>query len=327
MKLSVSDLFKRYSKGPYAGKPRVIKFAEKLKNGEEFELNDGKKVKLRFSSEQYSILIDSSKYPTKYQKELQKAQFAAADGKSYYKITDFKKTIEFDGKPDRPPAGIEGETKTVDRLNLMFNNIIKKYNYKNGVPLIVKGKVVYVTRCIKVPGTPKADLALLNSKGEEVVWISYKMGKTVKDFQQWGGISDPSMQAFPQVQEFIKKMNAKFPNGMKSGQNAGMHIKGKDSSKLKNKAVYGVDYSPNAAMGRNNVSFVIQGRIDLKSVGKNYTLYSSNAHAYENGDRLKSSEDPIFYAKYTGDRGQFGVKNSRMTISPYGGTNIKEWLD
>lgn len=327
MKLSVSDLFKRYSKGPLVGKPRIVKFAEKFKNGEEFELNDGQKVKLQFNSEQYNILIESVKYPSKYQKELQKAQFLAIAGKSYYKITDFKKTVEFDGKPDRPPAGIEGETKTVNRLNIMFANIMKKYGYTKGVPIVIKGKTVYVTQCIKVPGTPKADLALLDAKGQEVAWISYKMGKSVKDFQQWGGISDPIMQAFPQVQDFIKKMATKFPKGMSSGQNAGMRIKGKDSTKLKNKAVYGVDYDINAKMGRNNVSYVIQGRIDIKEKGNKYVLYSSNAHAYENGDKLKSSEDPIFYAKYTGDRGQYGVKNSRMTISPYAGSNIKEWLD
>lgn len=327
MKLSVSDLYKRYTKGPYSGKIRLVKFIEKFKSGDPFELNDGKKVKLSFDNEKYKLLINASKYPSQYQKELQKAQFLASEGKQYYKITDLKKTLEFDGKPDRPPAGIEGETKTVNRINIMIQNIMKKYNYKNGVPILVKGKKVYVTECMKVPGTPKADLAMLDKDKKEVIWISYKMGTSVKDFQQWGGISDPIMQSFPQVQDFIQKMNQRFPKGMKSGQNAAMHIKGDKSTLVKNKAVYGYDFKPGAPMGRNNVSFVVQGRIDLRAVGSAYTIISTNAHAYENGTRLKSSEDPIFFAKYTGDRGQYGVKNSRMTISPYAGSNVKEWLD
>ena len=78
MKLSVSDLFKTYSKGPLKGKPRIIKFAEKYKNGEEFELNTGEKTKLSFDSSTHKLLVDASKYPTKFQKELQKAKIGRA---------------------------------------------------------------------------------------------------------------------------------------------------------------------------------------------------------------------------------------------------------
>lgn len=327
MKLSVADLFKRYTKGPLAGQPRILKFAEKFKNGDEFELDNGKKVKLLFNNMQHKLLIDATKYPGKYQKDLQVARFSAMDGKTYYKITNFKKTVEFDGKPDRPPAGIEGETKTVARINIMLQNIMKKHNYKNGVPIVCRGVKYYAVSCMKVPGTPKADLALLDKNGKEVVWISYKMGRTVKDFQQWGGMSDDKMQAFPQVQEFINKMKLHFPNGLKSGQNAGMHIKGAKSTLIKKKAVYGFDFEPGAVLGRNNVSFVVQGRVDITDAPGGYTITSTTAHAYENGSNLKSSEDPIFFAKYTGDRGQFGVQNARMVINPYGQTTIKEWLD
>lgn len=326
MKLSVSDLFKKYTKGPYTGKARIIRFAEKYKSGDPFELNTGEKVVLSFNQEIYSTLINAEKYPTKYQKELQKAQFATAKGQKYYKVTDFKKTIEFDGKPDRPPAGIEAEIKTVERINIQLTNIIKKYNYKKGVPIKTKGGIVYAVKCDKVPGTPKSDLALFDVKGKEVLWISYKKGKTAKDFQQWGGISDPIMQAFPQVRDFISKMKSKFPSGMKSGDSVGMKIMGKNSSLLKAKAVYGVDYKPGAPLGRNNVSYVVQGRLIFADRGSYYEIVSSNAHAYQNGDKLRSSEDPIFYARYTGERGQFGVEKSRMVIYPYSGAKPKEWL-
>jgi len=328
MKLSVADLFKKYSKGPFTGKNRLLKFAEKYKNGEEFELNTGQKVKLDFNGEMYKTLISAEKYPSKYQKELQKAQFAVAGGKAYYKITDFKKTIEFGGNPDKPPAGIEAEQKTVERINLVLNNIMKKHNYKDGVPIIGKGKVLgKAVSCYKVPGTPKSDLALLDKDGKEVVWISYKKGKTAKDFQQWGGISSATMQSFPQVQDFIARMRKRYPKGLKSGTSIGMHIKGDKSSLLKKKAVYGDDYKPGAPTGRNNVNFVVQGRLDFKSLSNGYTIISSNAHVYENGSSFRSSEDPIFYARYTGDRGQFGIEHSRLVIFPYSGAKPKEWLD
>ena len=99
------------------------------------------------------------------------------------------------------------------------------------------------------------------------------------------------------------------------------------SGKREELRIFGNDYDTNAKLGRNNVSFIIQGRIDVKEVSGGYTLTSTTAHAYENGDTLSSVEDPIFFAKYTGDREQFGVKNARMVINPHDQTKIKEWLD
>jgi hypothetical protein len=335
MKLSVADLFKSYSKGPMAGKPRILKFAEKLKNGEEFELQTGTKVKLQYQPVIYKLLIEASKYPTKYQKNLQNARFAALKGAAVYKITDFKKTVEFDGKPDRPPAGIEAEEKTAARINLTLANIIKKYNYKNGVPIVMHNKVVgYAATCGKVPGTPKSDLVLFDTKGREVVWISYKDLKKKKSggyespeksFQQWGGMTSATMQEFPQVQEFIEKLKLRFPKGMKSGDNCAMKIKGPKSELIKKKAVYGDDFAPGAKCGRNNVNFVVQGRLDLVSAPGGYTIVSTNAGHHQNGEALKSSMEPIFYARYTGESRGF-VPHCRATIYPYKGANPKEWL-
>lgn len=328
MKLSVADLFKTYKKGPLLGKPRLIRFAEKYKTGDDFELENGDKIKLHFIPETYKLLIEASKYPTKYQKELQKAQFAAIKGKQYYKITDFKKTIEFEGKPDIPPAGIQYEQNTINRLNIILKNIMLKHAYKDGVPIVCKGKIVgKAVGARKVEGTPKADLALVDAKGNEVVWISYKKGRSVKDFQQWGGITSDVMQSFPQVQDFIARVRRRFPQGLRSGDNAGMHIKGPNAYKIKMKAVYGDDYAPNAAYSRNNVNFVVQGRLDIKESGKGYTLTSSDAHCYVNGERFRASEDPVFFVNYRTDRDQYGIPKARMVINPYGGTTIKEWLD
>ena len=122
-------------------------------------------------------------------------------------------------------------------------------------------------------------------------------------------------------------MKRRFPKGLSSGTAVAMHIKGKNSTLLKKKAVYGDDFKPGASTGRNNVDFVVQGRLDFESVSKGYTIISTNAHVYENGKNFRSSEDPIFYARYTGDRGQFGIEHARMVIFPYSGARPKEWLD
>jgi hypothetical protein len=336
MELSVASLLKTYSKGPLKGKPRIIRFAEKYKAGEEFELANGSKTKLHFAEETYKLLVSASKYPTKFQKELQKATFAAAKGKEYYKITNFKKTIEFEGKPDALPAGIQQEQKTVERINIMLSNIMKKYNYKDGVPIVLHGKVVgNAMKCGKVAGVPKSDLVLFDKGGREIVWISYKDLKKNKNgtslapeksFQQWGGMSSDVMQAFPQVQDFIRRLKVRYPKGMTSGDNVAMKIKGPKSEIIKKKAIYGDDYAPGAPCGRNNVSFVVQGRLDLKEVSKGYTITSTNAGAHENGDAIRSSMDPIFYARYTGESRGF-IPNCRATIYPYNGANPKEWFN
>lgn len=336
--LSVAELYKTYAKGPLKGKPRLVKFAEKYKNGEEFEMMNGTKVKMFYVPDTYKLLVSAIKSPQTNRKEMNNLTFMADKGRATYSLKHFLKSVEFDGKPGAA-AGIEAENKTVDRINLMLKNAMKKYSYTDGVPIIAKGKVVgKAVSCWKVPGTPKSDIALLDKNGQEVVWISYKKGTSAKDFQQWAGVTSATMQSFPQVQEFLQKVKKKFPKGMVSGDNVAMHIKGRNSTLLKKKAVYGDDYEPNTAYGRNNVTFVVQGRLDIKSVSNGYTVTSSSAHVYENGDNFRASEDPVFFARYTGDRsggskrkakegGSPIIENARIGIFPFSGINPKGWLD
>lgn len=324
MQLTVNDLFKPFIKGPLAGKPKIIKFIDGYKNNNTFELNSGRKVKLIFEEETYKLLIGASKYPSKYQEELKKAQFLAAGGKKYYKITDFKKTLNYEGRPDAPPAGIQYELDMIKRLDTMLHDIMEKHGYVNGVPIICNGKVVgQAVSAVNVHGNPKADIALTDTKGKEVVWISYKNGTSTKDFQQWSGTTEIS--DFPQVQNFVSELKEKFPDGLKNGYCVGMKIRGDKSLLLKKRAIYGKDYG--GAYGINNVNFVIQGKIDLKPVSKRgYTLVSSNAECYQNGENPKPSSDPILLAKYTSDRNQFGIPATRIMVYPYSGRTVNLWI-
>ena len=80
-------------------------------------------------------------------------------------------------KPAGKSAGTDAEFEEVDSIN--------KFIAENGGIVFVKdnnGASHDVVKADKVAGTPKADIALLNSKGQEVIWISHKKGKTASSF-------------------------------------------------------------------------------------------------------------------------------------------------
>jgi len=63
-----------------------------------------------------------------------------------------------------------------------------------------------------ITGTPKADVEVVGVTAEESVFLSLKDGTTVKDFQQYGGITP--FKSNPQVQKFAYKVwNLTTPGG------------------------------------------------------------------------------------------------------------------
>ena len=77
-------------------------------------------------------------------------------------------------------------------------------------------------------------------------------------------------------------------------------------------AVYGNGYS--GSLGIQNVSIVLQGPVTLKG-----SKLSAN-HVHENGETITGDYEPVFMAMYKGpDRNDFGVKKTRVVISPLGG--------
>ena len=84
------------------------------------------------------------------------------------------------------------------------------------------------------PGTPKSDFHLVDINGNEIVWISHKDGKTAKDFQQWGGISqakEPSVYSNEEVQTFVKDLKTAYPNGLPRETTLFRKIKNKQLTK------------------------------------------------------------------------------------------------
>jgi hypothetical protein len=294
---------------------RIQKFLEKYKNQEPFELNGGQKVKLVFETYKYEII------EKKKQGELQKIEFTDAVIKTKtYKLSSFKKNVEFGGKPPGAGAGVGIETREIKSINDQFDKIRSETGLKY-VPIKIGTKTYQAVKCIKTKGVPKSDFSVVDEQGNEIIWISHKEGSSPRDFQQWGGMTEDRIQNHPEAQKFIKQMQEKFPNGIPSAMTVGKII---NDHMLKKYAVYGVDYSEKGTLGQQNVSVVLQGTVKLFKYGKVYKFTAN--HHHENGEEITGGFEPVMMAMYKGDRSNFGVKGARFAIQPKDSRNVKEWI-
>jgi alanine-alpha-ketoisovalerate/valine-pyruvate aminotransferase len=174
---------------------------------------------------------------------------------------------------------------------------------------------------VSTPGTPKSDFHLIDIDGKEIAWISHKDGRTAKDFQQWGGISqskEPIIYSNEEVQAFIKDLKSNYPDGLPPATTLYRKIK---NNKLKMLSVYGNNFG--SALGQQNVTILLQGDIKLVKRNFSYELSSNNVHF--NGDSIIGDFEPVLMAIHKGDRSDAGVKKTRIVISPIGGRKGKEF--
>ena len=157
------------------------------------------------------------------------------------------------------------------------------------------------------PGVPKSDFHLLDDKGNEVAWLSHKAGKSARDFQQYGGLSNKVFRNNSDVDSFVTKVKEMFPDGFQRKQSVYRIVK--DNSII-NKSVWGVDYG--RRRGRNNVDEFHQGKMELVKKGKYYTIKS--VHFDSNGSIPKEGYTAVYYARFTSDMDSLGVKNSRIGV-------------
>lgn len=222
-------------------------------------------------------------------------------------LTKLQKTKEF---------GSAGNTTAKEDKALSdLRAAISEEKTKSGLielPFKVGSRKFMVYDAIQTPGTPKSDFHFVDKLGNEVFWMSHKDGKSEKDFQQWGGISEKEVPVnkHPETQIFIEKCQALFGSRIPNATTAAMEIK---DPKLQNMSVYGIDYGK--APGRQNVDICLQGVVSLKKIGGFYTVTAS-AHVTLNGDIPHDGYEPVFMVIYKGDRSQFGVGGARFSISP-----------
>jgi len=131
----------------------------------------------------------------------------------------------------------------------------------NGKPIEVQIKGAIYKNIIGVVSGPaghKADFMGINKDGQAVFYISHKAGNTVKDFQQYSGISNKSGQTIynhEEVKSFRKDISEKTTEDFRNN----MFFRPIDDVKLKQYAVFGKDYM-NSKFSSNNINFFAQGR-------------------------------------------------------------------
>lgn len=300
--LSASELLK-------AGREyRSEVIIRKIKKKEPFEMDNGRKIVLKTSAAFLTLLGKS----TKTSQEINSILFFGDDGKEY-KISNIKKNADFGGKGDR--SGTAKEDAALASLNLQIQDAKKKE--KVGVlPIRIGTKTYKVVIAESTSGTPKSDFHLLDSDGNEIVWISHKDGRGPRDFQQWGGISErsePTIFRHPETQKFIKDLKAMYPRGLPPATTLYRKIKDK---RLKMMSVYGNKFG--GSLGQQNVSILLQGPIKLEKSGASYKMTSNHVHL--NGESVDSGGfEPVLMAIYKGDRSDAGIPGTRIVISPIEG--------
>lgn len=306
--LSASELLK-------AGREyRAEIIVRKMMAEESFETTTGKKVVFLKNNKIIKILKKEDKTAT----ELNSIRFLGNDGNEY-KLSDIKKTGEFGGKGDR--SGVAKEDAALASLNDQLSQV-KKQMASATVPVVVDGRTYEVAYAESTPGTPKSDFHLVDISGKEVVWISHKDGRTAKDFQQWGGISqqkEPLIFAHRETQKFINDLKRTYPKGLPPATTLYRKIKDR---RLKMMSVYGNAFG--GALGQQNVSILLQGPIKLVKSGNKYKMDAN--HVHYNGDSVDADGfEPVLMAIYKGDRSDAGVKGTRIVISPVGGRRGTEF--
>ena len=285
-------------------------FLKKYKNKEPFELVGNSKIVFVINKEIVSI-VEKGNNPN----ALTKLGLVGTDGK-IYSFSKLEKTKEFGGKG----AGF-GTTKEDIELTRLQEQILKlKKELKSAtVPIRVGNKTFQVAGAASTPGTPKSDFHLVDDDGIECVWISHKDGRTAKDFQQWGGMTETIIKNHPEVKKFAKDVYDKFNGEIPRATTVARKIKDR---RLKNLSVYGVDYGK--SLGQQNVSVLIQGPVNLVKNGKSFKFASN--HVHYNGEDMTRDFEPVLMAIYKGDRNNFDVKGARFAIQPLGSRKITEMI-
>ena len=167
------------------------------------------------------------------------------------------------------------------------------------------------------PSGAKADFVIIDEKGKEIGFISYKAGSTPTDFQQYSGISrltGPRIYRDREVIKFRKKIVEEGWEGI-TGENkliSSVYIKIKNSH-LKKCAIFGKEFG--RKRGIHNVDFFAQGMPVItvkKTNGKINLILLFSKKTVPNGrlTKLGGDYDPVLAARK-------GEGSRRITFDVY----------
>jgi hypothetical protein len=257
--------------------------------------------------------------------------FTAVSGKTY-RWSDIEKSI-FTGAIDRTRK----EKIVTAQLNDQIAQAVDQYGGPITI-LIGKFKIENVISASSehIKGDPKADIALLNSDGKEVGFISHKADHGASAFQQYGGITNKSgnkINSSESVIEFAKRIhnylqNKYGHNNAMPGDSFYMHLpKDRDGIYLIGTSVFGNEWNGGKTFSRNSVHCLGQGNSILipqkTSQSDVYILKFSGGTHYADDITWAFQGDykAILAARYMGKRGltvgAIKIQNVRPGIFPF----------
>ena len=208
-----------------------------------------------------------------------------------------------------------------------------------GVCVIVKshGKVAFTfkdcTGARTFPGTPKADFSIINSKGQNVAFISHKEAGGPRAYQQYVSVTGKNKDGIndhPILQEFLRHVVARHDEIINEKKRFKRTLPiNKENSEFLNKCIYGMEYGKN--FSKEHCHFIGQGKPTLieadpkdkpKDCGIVYELKFSDDLSIS-GD-LSHFKDggyvPIILARFTNGRNFYvdGYKYNgvRLLVGP-----------
>lgn len=194
---------------------------------------------------------------------------------------------------------------------------------ETGGPIKIKlgnGKIVSnISKVLKTAGTPKSDFNLADDSNRPLIHISHKKGKSPRDFQQWGGVTEEKIKNHKETKEFVLKCQALYGDKIPPSESAYSII---DSKDLKMMAVFGVNYD-RGSVDNNRVDVLIQGDPGLKKISKGTYSLTATGHIHHLGDVPDGGFTPVLAVVYKGDRDQFGIKGARFSIYSKDGRTFK----
>jgi hypothetical protein len=208
-----------------------------------------------------------------------------------------------------------------------------------GICILVKshGKVAFTFKdCVGArtfKGTPKADFSIINSRGQEVAYISHKDAGGARAYQQYVSLTGKNRDGVndhPIVQDFLRQIVARHSEITENRMRYKRTIPfTKNGIELINKAVYGVEFGK--SFSKEHCHFIGQGKPTMieadpkdrpKDCGIAYELkFSDDLSVSGDVSHFKGQGyEPIILARFTNGRNFFvdGNKynNVRLLIAP-----------
>ena len=204
----------------------------------------------------------------------------------------------------KPPERSSGHGKRDAETNATDNlhNQIVEHNKKK--PLMMKdrfGKTHHIVGAIQIKGNPKADVALVNDKGEHVIHISHK--KNESSNQGYGALNGQENWNHPVVADYASRLkkdkSVQGNEGLeKKSRTYPLHHNVPEESSLIKRALFG-NHHEDKVTGKDNVDEIHHGL--MKLVANN-----DGTHSVESDEKIDRTnykkDDYELVGKHATDR-------------------------